>query len=198
MLHGHGEARAMLPALLPAKAPTGYVSWKDIQLAVPRTWGQWEGPAALVFRVEMSFAWLAHGEGNNPVLISQWLQCHQSVVTALMPRGALGVGALPWGSMSPPWGEWLFMGCPCQGPASPHPDTGSMQGERALSQQHWFPARHRLSKSFPRHKGDGLALICCFSALPSPLLSLSNSILPPSVPGTLTSCSQPHPYPTHP
>lgn len=75
----------MLPALLPAKAPTGYVSREDIQPAVPWTWGRWVGPAALVFWVEMSFAWLAHGEGNNPVLISQWLQCHQSVVAALMP-----------------------------------------------------------------------------------------------------------------
>lgn len=85
VLHGHGEAGAMLPALLPAKAPTGYVSWEDIQPAVPGTWGRRVGPAALVFRVEMSFAWLAHREENNPVLISQWLQCHQSVIAALMP-----------------------------------------------------------------------------------------------------------------
>lgn len=178
VLRGRGQAGEVLPALLPAEAPGGYVSPEGGPSRC--AWGhgvcrQLLAPQVLGLRCS------PHGRPvereTNPVLPAQRLRCGLSVGST----GGVGRGTVARGCPSPPHGDCPLAGCPRLCP---------VLVLRALGQQPRFPARLAWARAFPDMKVMGWP---CRAALsppnrgsgcggpPMPCPQLSPSCTPPGL-----------------
>lgn len=176
VLRGHGQARPLLPDLLPAKAPAGNMSGDSSAGTVSGTppalaassWTYWvpscpglhAGPAAQHFGFDVSFLRLVHKEENYSFLLPLWLPCHLSATARL----ALGLGA-GWGMLtrvcsSPPGGKPSPQSVPTAARVSHclhYPTVGRVHSSWPTPLVSYHAVRNHLGKRLLRCKGGWLS-----------------------------------------